>query len=428
MRFRNARNEKSEQPRRRRVRRLSQARGLVERKADEAALRVALEQMEARVTERAGELQRSNERLQAVVTNAPVILFSIDAAGVFTLSEGNGLAALGLAPGRMVGQSVFELYENSPEILLDVERGLAGETFSSVVTLGDLIFETHYSPHRDSQGQVTGIFGVSIDVTERARAAAALLQAKETAEAANRAKSQFLANVSHELRTPLNAIIGFSEILCDQTRGELNPKQARYAQNALASGRHLLNLINAILDLSKIEAGKMELEISEFLPAGAMREVLQVLSPLAAEKQITLTFSPAEDAPPLTADRNKFKQAFYNLVSNAVKFTPEQGQVEVKTKLRTSSVRGHFLEIAVADTGVGVRLEDYERIFAQFEQADASFARRQEGTGLGLALTRRIAELHGGTLSVQSDGEGLGSVFRFILPVDRGGREEEKGA
>ena len=231
-----------------RGRRVPKTQNPVKRRGNEAELRAALKQMEARAAERGAELQRSNERLQAVVTNAPVILFAMDAEGVFTLSEGKGLAALGLTPGRIVGQSVFTLYENSPEILMDIERGLAGETFSSVVTLGNLVYESHFSPQWDAQGRVTGLFGVSIDATERSRAAGALLQAKETAEAANRAKSQFLANVSHELRTPLNAIIGFSEILSDQMAGELNEKQARYAQNVLASGRHLLNLINAILD------------------------------------------------------------------------------------------------------------------------------------------------------------------------------------
>ena len=162
----------------------------------------------------------------------------------------------------------------------------------------------------------------------------------------------------------------------------------------------------------------MELEISRFPPADVLREVLHVLAPAAIEKQITLTLLPAEDLPILTADLNKFKQALYNLLSNAVKFTPEQGKVTVEAKIRNSSVHGLFLEISVMDTGIGIRLEDQGRIFAEFEQVDASFARRQEGAGLGLALTRRIAELHGGTVSVQSEGEGAGSVFRLTLPMN----------
>ncbi len=406
---------------------------------NEAALRHALNQMEERIAERTAELQRSNaaleaeiekrrrseeelrhsnERLNTVVMNAPVILFALDSAGVFTLSEGKGLIALGLAPGKVVGCSVFDLYEEWPEMLNDIHRALNGEALTCAVPLGDLVFETHYAPQWDKAGRVTGVFGVSIDVTERTRTATALLQSKEAAEAANRAKSHFLANISHELRTPLNAIIGFSEILCGQASGALNEKQARYADNVLSSGRHLLNLINSVLDLSKIEAGKMELDISAFLPSPLIAEVVEVVSALAAKKRIALTLPPAAALPRIYADRNKFKQALYNLLSNAIKFTPEEGRVTLSAKTRHSSIQGLFLEIAVADTGIGVALEDQERIFAEFEQADVSYSRRQEGTGLGLALTRRIVELHGGTLTVQSEGAGQGSTFRFTLPIE----------
>ena len=398
-------------------------RDISERKANEAALRAALEQMEERIAERTHELQRINERLHSVITNTPLILFAIDREGVFTLSEGMGLAALGLHPGQAVGQSVYGMFRDYPQVLMDVDRALAGEAFSTTALVGDRMYETRYAPHRNERGEVTGVFGISMDVTENAKAADALRQAKETAEAANRAKSQFLANVSHELRTPLNAIIGFSEILCDQTFGELNGKQARYTENVLNSGRHLLQLINTILDLSKIDAGRMELEPRAFQPEEVIREIYQVITTLAATKHITLTLSVA-DLPPLIADQEKFKQALYNLLSNAVKFTPEGGQVSLRTAIRTSRVDGRFLEISVGDTGIGVRLDDQERIFAGFEQADASFARRQRGTGLGLALTRRIVELHGGTLTVQSEGEGRGSVFRFTLPIDGPAKSE----
>ena len=415
-------------------------RDISERKANEAALRGALEQMEERVAERSQELQRSNdalkaeiakrarseeelrrsnERLHSVVTNAPLILFALDNEGVFTLSEGRGLTTLGLEPGQVVGQSVYELYENYPNVLRDIQRALAGETLSAFANLGELVYETRYAPHRDEQENITGIFGVSMDVTENAKAADALRRAKEAAEAANRAKSQFLANVSHELRTPLNAIIGFSEILCDETFGELNEKQARYARNVLSSGRHLLQLINTILDLSKIEAGEMELDSGAFQPEDVLREICQVAAALAAEKQITLTLLPMNNLPILQADHDKFKQALYHIVNNAVKFTPDGGRVTVGATIRTSRVDGRFLEISVTDTGIGIRLEDQERIFTAFEQADASFTRRKPGAGLGLALTRRIVELHGGTLSVQSEDDGRGSVFRFTLPIDR---------
>jgi signal transduction histidine kinase len=224
-------------------------------------------------------------------------------------------------------------------------------------------------------------------------------------------KSQFLAHVSHELRTPLNAIIGFSEILEDQTFGPMNERQARYMQNILKSSRHLLALINDILDLTKVEAAKMELIATDFLLQDLVRNVLDGLDPLAKNKQIQVTHELAEDFPIIEADEGRLRQVLINLLSNAIKFTSEGGLVSVLVDL----VEDDFVRVQVRDTGIGIKKEHQDLIFSEFSQVDETYARRYMGTGLGLALTKRLVEMHGGTIWVESV-EGEGSTFSFTVP------------
>jgi len=230
-------------------------------------------------------------------------------------------------------------------------------------------------------------------------------------EKANRLKSEFLATMSHELRTPLNAIIGFAEVLRDEIAGTLAVEQKEYVEDIHSSGQHLLNMINSILDLSKIEAGKLGLQYEEFPIKDAVNEVLNTIVGFSDKKGIHIHTNIEGDIPFISADKVKFKQIMFNLLSNAVKFTPENGRITINAKLTNQHI-----QVAVTDTGIGIKSEDMDKIFEAFRQLDASYARRYEGTGLGLTLTKRLVELHGGEIWVKSE-YGKGSTFTFTLPL-----------
>ena len=217
--------------------------------------------------------------------------------------------------------------------------------------------------------------------------------------------------MSHELRTPLNAVIGFSEVLQERMFGELNDKQGEYVQDILTSGRHLLSLINDILDLSKVEAGRMELELAPFHLPSSLDSALTLLRERATRHGIALGLDVDERLDDFVADERKVRQVVLNLLSNAVKFTPEGGRVEVRALLEDA-----FVKISVSDTGAGIAPGDQAKIFEAFSQVGTDKARKHEGTGLGLTLTQRFVELHGGEISVES-AVGKGSTFAFTLPV-----------
>ena len=283
--------------------------------------------------------------------------------------------------------------------------------------------------HKNAHGSVEFFSTVARDITERKRAeeslqaltvsleekvkerTAELEIARDHALTATRHKSEFLANMSHELRTPLNAVIGFSEVLLEKMFGDINAKQEEYLQDIASSGRHLLALINDILDLSKVEAGRVELELTTFDLAATLENTLTLVRERAMRHGIAVVSEVPRELGDCTADELKVKQVLLNLLSNAIKFTPDGGGISLKAR-----VNGHFAEISVTDTGVGVAPDDQSKIFEEFYRAKAEVAKKREGTGLGLALTKKFVELHGGTIWLESQLD-HGSTFTFTLPM-----------
>jgi signal transduction histidine kinase len=229
-------------------------------------------------------------------------------------------------------------------------------------------------------------------------------------ETTSRHKSEFLANMSHELRTPLNAIIGFSQVLRERMFGEVNAKQEEYLDDILSSGNHLLSLINDVLDLSKVEAGQVELEVAPFSLRDALERGVVMVRDRATNDGVQVALAAGPEVDVVEGDERRIRQVIFNLLSNAVKFTPAGGTVDVKAARVDGEVR-----VSVADTGPGLAAEDQQRIFEEFQQTEAG-AEQREGTGLGLALSKRLVELHGGRIWVDSD-LGKGSTFFFTLPA-----------
>jgi two-component system CheB/CheR fusion protein len=260
------------------------------------------------------------------------------------------------------------------------------------------------------------------DITERRAIENGLKKAHEKLEElatelehTSRVKSEFLANMSHELRTPLNSINGFSEVLYDETFGPLNEKQKKYVNNVLTSGKHLLLLINQILDMAKVEAGKMKLVLSRLPMKSLLNELSMLVADMVSKKKIEMLLEIAEDLPDIEADELKVKEIIYNLLSNAVKFTSEGGKIGMRAKKADSEI-----EVVVWDTGVGIASENMGKIFEGFFRVDTPYSRVIEGTGLGLPLSKKLVELHGGKFSVESEGLSKGTLVRFTLPVISG--------
>jgi signal transduction histidine kinase len=369
--------------------------------------------------------QRISE-LETILANMAEGLLIVDHAGSMVRMNHVARELLLVAESSLiVGQPLNRDWDGDHEVA-EVLR-----TFLAAFQLGDSLEDVEVeigghprvlsfsgAPLRGPTGSLTGGVIVFRDVTGRRdieRLKDQMLheveQKSRQLELAGRHKSEFMANMSHELRTPLNAIIGFSEVLQEGLFGELNEKQSDYVNDILDSGRHLLSLINDVLDISKVEAGRMELEPGKFSLIEALDRGLTIVRERASRNGIGLSLDVEGEIGPIEADERKIKQVIFNLLSNAVKFTPYGGHVEVVARL----VDGHA-EVAVRDSGPGIAPEDQERIFEDFRRAPGGGSAAVEGTGLGLPLARRFIELHGGQLWVESQ-PGLGSAFTFTLPL-----------
>jgi PAS domain S-box-containing protein len=369
----------------------------------------------------------SAEALRQSEETARVLLDASMDAALLMRPDGTLLALNEVAAHRfggtaqgLVGSNIFELLTHD---MAQEFRARAAEVTKSGASVRyvyadeGMYTDNSLFPVFRGAGKVDRLAFFSRNITKQALGELELHKARQAAQSADRAKSRFLANMSHELRTPLNAIIGFSEVLEDQTFGELNEKQLRYAGHIHASGQHLLMLINEILDLAKVESGKTELHFSQVNIKRLLENSLMMIKEKALKHRIQIDVRIQEELSdfPVQADEVKLKQIVFNLLSNAAKFIPDGGRIEVSARLGPDEVA-----ITVADTGVGLKPQDQERIFAPFEQADSlSGARTERGTGLGLALAKSFVELHRGRIWVHSQGPGKGSAFTFTIPVRR---------
>lgn len=381
--------------------------------------------------DRTASLQAKEERYRSYVGAVSQILWVTDAEGKVTEDMPTWQAYTGLEPDKVRGLGWLGAVH--PDERCDIEKQWLGavaarQAFEAEARLRRFDgsyrhFHCRAVPVVTGDGAVREWMGTCMDITEQ-KEGATLKQAKEAAEAANRAKSDFLAKMSHELRTPLNAIIGMSKMLTIMRFGPLTHKQADYLSDITTAGEHLLELINGLLDLTKVEAGKMEIKPEAFRVNETIVLLLDSLRVMADSKQIGLHYQFAPEGR-LRTDRARFRQILYNLLSNALKFTPAGGKVSVFVKWLADAKRdspsadgeAQGIQLTVEDTGIGIAAEEQARIWEEFHQVRGGPLQSHEGTGLGLALTRRLVHLLGGDIWLES-AVGAGSAFHFVLPVE----------
>jgi PAS domain S-box-containing protein len=367
-----------------------------------------------------GELQRQRRYYESLFEASPTAIVTVGLDGTVTSWNPAAEQLFGYTRDEAIGRELDELVAAREDLMLEA-RGYsaltaAGKVPAPAVTQrmrndGSLVDVALVSAPIFVAGEQVGYFAIYSDVSELQERTRELAEKSRELEIASKHKSDFHANMSHELRTPLNAIIGFSEVLHEQMFGELNERQLAYVDDVLEAGKHLLSLINDVLDLAKIEAGRMELGLSEVAIPDLLRSAVSMHAERASRGDIELTLRTEPEEITVIADERRVRQIVFNLLSNAVKFTPAGGRVDVSAQAHDGRI-----EIAVADTGPGIAADDLTRIFEEFEQTAAG--KQAEGTGLGLPLSRKLAELHGGRLWAESE-PGRSSTFRLTLPISQ---------
>jgi PAS domain S-box-containing protein len=360
------------------------------------------------ITERK-KLEEQQALFADIVNSSDDAIFSKNLEGMVTSWNHGAEKVFGYTAEEIIGKHISILVppnhqHEEKEIMEKIYKGFTVEQFetSRIRKDGKIIDVTlTVSPMKDSFGKIIGASKVSRDMSEK------------KANERNRLKSDFLANMSHELRTPMNAILGFSELLIDKKVGELSDKQLEYLNDIHNSGSHLLQLINNVLDLSKIESGNTQLTIESFHIAEVIEEVINVLKPLADKKQIHISLQLSKVVDEISVDKNKFRQILYNLVSNAIKFNHIAGSIVLVT---VPIGKVSFL-MQVTDNGIGISKENLGKLFTPFMQLDSGTTRKHEGSGLGLALTKSIVELQDGTISVESEIT-KGTTFSVTMPLN----------
>jgi PAS domain S-box-containing protein len=374
-------------------------------------------------------LENTNDAIWSVDTNYCLITYNSQIAEAFLLGYGVRLAE-GMRIVDQVPPDQGQLWSSLYARALQGERFSVEHEFEFPQFGVSAILEISLNPIRGDNGIVNGVAVFGRDITERKHGAEELERAREAAEAASKAKSAFLANMSHELRTPLNAIIGYSEMLHEEAVDLEQPDFLPDLYKIQGAGKHLLALINDVLDISKIEAGKMELHLEEFDPAALIDEVVATIQPLASQNRNQLQVERSAQLRPMYADQTKVRQILFNLLSNACKFTTDGAvvlSVQIDEAQRTNDesstaqafvVRPSSLVFTVRDTGIGMSESQIERLFQPFTQADSSTTRKYGGTGLGLAISHHFCQMMGGTVTVKSVPQ-HGSCFTVTLPLDQ---------
>ena len=377
-------------------------------------------------------IRESQEFLKSVLTVFPLYLFWKDTHSVYLGCNQNFATVAGFAsPEEIVGKTDYDLPWGETEgkaYIADDQEVIASATpklgliETQLQSNGQQVWvETNKVPLYDGNGEIIGILGTYQDITARKQAEEQLQKTNEALLRATQLKDEFLANMSHELRTPLNVILGMTEGLQEAVYGAINEKQAKVLKTIASSGLHLLELINDILDLSKIESGKMELHCAETEIVNLCDSALLFIHQQASQKGIQVSTQIPQQLPTLVVDERRIRQVLINLLTNAVKFTPEGGAVKLDVMAlaedeERNSCIGASLRFAVCDTGIGIAPDNINRLFQPFVQIDSALNRRYEGTGLGLSLVKRIVEMHGGEVGVSSE-VGVGSRFYFDLPL-----------